>query len=99
MEEARTWSELLPAYEDRGLAMVMISIDPNETEQSIEAFNSQAGVEEPLPTVVDGGDVAQEFGATALETTVILDRNGEEVYRDANISDAETLRTELEGVL
>jgi alkyl hydroperoxide reductase subunit AhpC len=99
MEEARTWSELLPAYEDRGLEMVMISIDPNETEQSIEAFNSRAGVEEPVPTVINDGDVAREFGATALETTVILDRNGEEVYRDIGVSDAETLRTELEGVL
>lgn len=99
MEEARTWSELLPAYEDRGLEMVMVSIDPNETEQSIEAFNQRAGIEEPVPTVLNGGDVAEEFGANALETTVLLDRNGEEVYRDATITDAETLRTELEGIL
>ncbi len=99
MEEARTWSEILPAYEDRGLNMLMISIDPYETEQSIEAFNSQAGVEEPLPTVIDGGDIARRFGANALETTIILDRNGEEVFRDATITDAETLRAELEGAL
>lgn len=99
MEEARTWSEVLPAYEDRGLEMVMISIDPNETEQSIEAFNAQAGVAEPLPTVVDGGDVARKYGVNALETTVILDGSGEEIYRDATITDAGTIREELEGVL
>jgi hypothetical protein len=99
MEEARTWSEILPAYEDRGLNMVMVSIDPFETEQSIEAFHAQAGVEEPLPTVINGGNIAQEFGVNALETTIILDQNGEEVYRDVTISDAETLRSELEGVL
>jgi len=99
MEEARTWSEILPAYEDRGLNMLMVSIDPYETEESIEVFNSQAGVEEPLPTVIDGGDIARRFGANALETTIILDRNGEEVYRDVTITDAETLKTELESVL
>ncbi len=100
MEEARTWSEILPAYEDRGLNMLMVSIDPFETEQSIEAFHAQAGVEEPLPTVInDGGDIARKFDVNALETTIILDRNGEEVYRDVTISDAETLRAELEGVL
>jgi hypothetical protein len=99
MEEARTWSEILPAYEDRGLDMLMISIDPFETEQSIEAFNAQAGVEEPLPTVIGGDDIAREFGVNALETTIILDRNGEEVYRDVTITDAETLRTALEDVL
>jgi len=99
MEEARTWSELLPAYEDRGLEMVMVSVDPNETEQSIQAFNQGAGMTEPLPTVLDGGDIAREFGASALETTVILDGNGEEVYRDVNITDAATMRKELESVL
>jgi hypothetical protein len=99
MEEARTWSEILPAYEDRGLNMLMVSIDPYETEQSIEAFHAQAEVEEPLPTVINGGDIAQEFDVNALETTIILDQNGEEVYRDVTISDAEILRSELEGVL
>jgi alkyl hydroperoxide reductase subunit AhpC len=99
MEDARTWSYILPAYKDRGLNMLMVSIDPFETEQSIEAFNAQAGVEVPLPTVIDGGDIARKFGANALETTIILDQNGEEVYRDVTISDAETLRAELEGVL
>jgi hypothetical protein len=99
MEEARTWSKLLPAYEDRGLNMLMVSIDPAETEESIEAFNSQAGMAEPLPTVIDGGDIARRFGANALETTIILDTNGEEVFRDTTITDAGTLRTELESVL
>jgi hypothetical protein len=99
MEEARTWSEILPAYEDRGLEMLMVSIDPTETEQSIEAFFAQAGVEEALPTVIGGGDIARVFGVSALETTIILDRNGEEVYRDATITDAETLGATLEDVL
>ncbi|MCA1719364.1 MAG: redoxin domain-containing protein [Actinobacteria bacterium] len=99
MEEARTWSEILPAYEARGLNMLMVSIDPYETEESIEAFNSQAGVAEPLPTVIDGDDIARRFGANALETTVILDRNGEVAFRDATITDADTLRAELESVL
>ena len=99
MEEARTWSEVLQAYEDRGLDMLMVSLDPYETEESIEAFNSRAGVAEPLPTVVDGGDIARRFGANALETTIILDTSGEEVFRDTTITDAGTLRTELKSVL
>lgn len=79
--------------------MAMVSIDPFETEQSIEAFNSQAGIEEPLPTVINGGEVAERFGANALETTIILDQNGEEIYRDVAVTDAETIRSELDSVL
>ena len=99
MEEARTWSGILPAYEDRGLEMLMVSIDPYETEQSIEAFNTQAGLDEPLPTVVDGADVARRYGATALETTIILDRNGEEIFRDAAITDESTITEVLDGAV
>ena len=77
----------------------MVSMDPSETPQSIEAFNSAAGIEEPLPTVLDSAEVVQEFGVSALETTIILDRNGEEVYRDATVSDPDTLRAELESAL
>ncbi len=77
----------------------MVSIDPSETAQSIEAFNSAADIEEPLPTVLYSAEIVQEFGVSALETTVILGRDGEEVYRDVAVSDAETLRAELESVL
>lgn len=99
MEEARTWSELLPAYEDRGLEMVMVSLDPYETEGSIEQFTAQAGISEPLPTVIGDDELARRFGASALETTVIVGRDGEEVFRDTAITDAETLRAELEAAL
>lgn len=100
MEEASAWAEVLPAYEDRGLNMVMVSIDPFETEESIQNFFAGAGIEEPLPTVIEGGnEIAETFGANALETTVILDANGEEVYRDVAITDTATIRSELDGVL
>ena len=77
----------------------MISLDPSETEQSIEAFNNAAGIEEPLPTVLYSAETVQEFGVSALETTIILDRDGEEIYRDATVSDLDTLRAELESTL
>jgi hypothetical protein len=79
--------------------MLMVSIDPSETPQSIEAFNNAAGIEEPLPTVLDSAEIVQEFGVSALETTIILGRDGEEIYRDATVSDPDTLRAELESTL
>jgi hypothetical protein len=77
----------------------MVSLDPSETEQSIAAFNNAAGIEDPLPAVLGSVEVVQEFGVSALETTIILDRDGEEGYRDATVSDPDTLREELESTL
>ncbi|MDQ3437154.1 MAG: redoxin domain-containing protein [Actinomycetota bacterium] len=89
----------MPAYEDRGLNVLMISIDPSETEQSIEQFNDAAGIEEPLPTALDDGTVAREFAVNALETTIILDQEGEVVFRETGPKDEQTLRQEIEQVL
>ena len=77
----------------------MVSIDPSETEQSIEQFNSAAGIEEPLPTALDDGTVAREFGVNALETTIIVNRQGEVVFRKTGPKDEETLRREIEQIL
>jgi len=77
----------------------MVSVDPSETPESIEAFNEAAGIQEPLPTILDDGEIAQEFGVNALETTIILDRSGEEVFRETGPKDAENLVKALEGVL
>ena len=77
----------------------MVSIDPSETEQSIEQFNNAAGMEEPLPTALDDGTLAREFGVNALETTIILDREGEVVFRETGPKDKQALRQDIEQVL
>ncbi len=77
----------------------MVSVDPSETERSIEEFNEAAGIEDPLPTALDDGTIAREFGVNALETTIILDREGEVVFRETGPKDKQTLRREIEEVL
>lgn len=77
----------------------MVSVDPSETERSIEEFNEAAGIEDPLPTALDDGTITREFGVNALETTIILDREGEVVFRETGPKDKQTLHREIEEVL
>jgi hypothetical protein len=77
----------------------MVSIDPSETEQSIEQFNNAAGIEEPLPTALDDGTVARTLGVNALETTIIVNQEGKVVFRETGPKEEETLRREIERVL
>lgn len=77
----------------------MVSTDPQDTPETIEEFRDRGDVG-PLPWALDqSGEVARALGANALETTVIVDREGEIVYRDATSTDYETLKNELEEVL
>jgi hypothetical protein len=78
---------------------LMISTDSQDTRRDIEDFR-QRGYVGLLPWAVDQkGEISRALGVNALESTVILDREGEIVYRDAEASDYETLESELGGVL
>ncbi len=77
----------------------MVATDPEDTPQTIEGFRDRGGIN-PLPWTIDrSGEVSRASGANALETTVIVDREGEIVYRDATSTDYEDLERELEEVL
>jgi len=78
----------------------MVSTDPQDTPQSIEDFRERGEIEDVLPWAVDQeGEVVAALGVNALETTMILDENGEVVYKDTSSTDYETLQGELEKVL
>ena len=77
----------------------MVSTDPQDTAQSIEGFRGRGEIEDVLPWAVDQeGQAAAALGVNALETTVILNENGEVVYRDTSSTDYETLQGELEKI-
>ena len=77
----------------------MVSTDPQDTPQAIEDFR-QRGEVGPLPWAVDqSGEISRTLGVNSLETTVIVNREGEIVYRDTESSDYETLKSELKEVL
>ena len=77
----------------------MVSNDPEDTPQTIEGFRDRGNII-PLPWTIDrSGEISRASGANALETTVIVDREGETVYRDATSTDYEDLQRELEEIL
>jgi len=79
--------------------VLLVSTDPNDTPQTIEEFRQRGDID-PLPWAVDqSGEVARALGVSALETTIIIDREGEIAYRNTTSTDYETLKSELEEVL
>ena len=97
--EAQAWSELYPAYEDRGLEVLMVSADPNDTPATIERFRKAGDIGE-LPWAVDKkGDFTRILDVRALDSTDIADREGKIVYRDARPTDRAVLEEKLEETL
>lgn len=50
--EARAWSELYPSYKGKGLDLLIVSVDPNDTRKTIKGFR-EAGNIGPLPWAID----------------------------------------------
>jgi peroxiredoxin len=97
--EAQSWSKLYPEYKDKGLNLLVVSVDPNDTPQTIERFR-EAGSIDSLPwTIEETGKIPQSLSVRSLDATVIIDRDGQIVYRDAGPTPRETLESELEEVL
>lgn len=97
--EGQAWSELYTAHKDEGLQVLMVSADPNDTPQTIDRFR-EAGEIKSLPWAIDKtGEVSRSLNVRALDSTVIIDRDGRIVYRDAASTSYETLENELEEVL
>jgi alkyl hydroperoxide reductase subunit AhpC len=81
------------------LDVLMVSVDPQDTSQTIEGFQDRGGVAS-LPWAVDeSGEISRALGVNALETTLIIDREGRIVYEDAVSTDYETLRGQLEEII
>lgn len=46
--EAQSWSNLYPEYKDKGLNLLVVSVDLNDTPQTIEQFREARNID-PLP--------------------------------------------------
>ncbi len=72
--------------------IVAVDVDPGDTPDTIRQFLAAAG-NPAYPVVHDvSGALSEAFEVSALDTTVIIDRSGNIVYRDSVPSTAAQLR-------
>jgi thiol-disulfide isomerase/thioredoxin len=90
MEEAAALNRLTPGWGD-AVDVVGIEIVPGTPDSYLQAFSAAVGGLS-FPLAVDDGQLVDRFDVQALDTTVVLDRDGREVFRDTVPSDEATLR-------
>lgn len=76
----------------RRVDIAAISPDPSDSLEAIRRFRRNAGYPR-YPFVWDSaGTLATQFAVRALDTTIVYDRDGTVVFRDAAVTDVKTLR-------
>ena len=99
LPETQAWGRIKQEVGGR-VNVLVISPDPNETEQRLLQFKRLAGVGEGLLWAIDReGRIARALGVVSLDTTIVLDGEGREVYRDGLPTPYSKLRQVLEPLL
>lgn len=97
--EAQAWGRIKQEVGER-VNVLIISPDPSETEGRLLSFRRLAGVGDgPLWAIDREGRIARALGVVTLDTTIVLDGEGREVYRDGLPTPYSKLRQVLEPLL
>lgn len=97
--ELRNLGQIYAAYADRGVDIVAVNIDPYMTLDDVRDFKTFVGGADYIWAEDETGAVARAYGVRALETTVIIDRNGLIAYRDETTTSVDTYRAAIEPLL
>lgn len=99
--EAQAWARLYPEYHQRGLDVLVLSVDPTDTPGSLAGFWDLAGRQvSTLTWAIDKDQMLTRLlDVQTLDQTIIIDRQGRVAYVDHGPTSAEQLRKVLDRLL
>lgn len=100
--EARALARLYAEYRDRGLEVLAVDAQFDETPADVDRFRRQVGANPPpdYRWAIDRNlKVVTALGVRALDTTVVIDPQGRIVYRDEVPTPYGTLKQAVEAAL
>ncbi len=99
LPEAKAWVSLSREFGARGLDVLIVSADPGDTEPELQQFRQAAGGGEVAWALDPAAMIVRPYNVTALDTTVIIGRDGRIAYRDTIVTSYERLKQEVEKLL
>lgn len=97
--EAQAWGDLYKKYRDQGLQVLIVDVDPNDTENDLLAFKQLAGDTNHWWAMDTAFDLVRTFRVRSLDTTFIIGRDGTVVYADQWPTSFEVLEREVKKAL
>jgi peroxiredoxin len=80
--EAQALARLHREYRNRGLEVLVVDVEAGETEADLAGFQRWVGPAEYTWAIDRTGALVRAFQVRALDTTVVIDREGRVAYRD-----------------
>ncbi len=96
--EAQAWGKIQREIGDK-LSVLIVSLDPGETEDTLSRFKVASDGPDRYWAIDEDGSLARALGIFSLDTTVILDAQGREAYRDGVPTSEGKLREKLASLI
>jgi thiol-disulfide isomerase/thioredoxin len=96
--EAQALAQLYEEYEAKGLKVVVIDVD-EVSPAKLQTFIDLVGENRLIWAFDPEIQFLRRFKVQALDTTIIVNNKGREVYRDIRSTPYETLRNEIDALL
>jgi thiol-disulfide isomerase/thioredoxin len=97
--EIATLNKLYEHYQDKGLQVVVVSIDPGDTPADLQRFKSLARGADYTWGLDTAEKAAVAFDVKALETKIVVGRDGQVVSRYVGQEPFESARAAVESAL
>ena len=91
--------ELHWQYLDRGVNILILDVDQNETEEDLAKFRELTGNGEHFWAMDRNFDVARALEVSILDATVVIDQQGRVAYQDGSPTEYEVLAAVVEALL
>lgn len=99
VQGARTIAQLHTDHASRGLRVLAIDVDQDETTEDLARFRGLAGNPAYDWALDAGGPVAQAFAIRSLDATLLIGPKGEVLYRSESLPNPNTLRRAVQLAL
>jgi peroxiredoxin len=99
LAEAEALGRIHDELAGRELRIIAVDVDPTSSPELVRQFAEAAGGPRYVFALDEDGRTARTFGVATLDTTIIIDREGRIAYRDAVVTDEETLLRAISQVL
>lgn len=92
------WRQAVEHGPAKSLRVLVVDIDPTGTPANLQEFRATLA-SDPFQWAQDSsGNLARHFNITSLDTTVLFDGNGREVYRENELSSADHIAQAVKQV-
>jgi thiol-disulfide isomerase/thioredoxin len=94
--EARALAQLVDKYEGQGLRVIVIDLDPTVSPEHLQGFIDEVGENRLIWAFDPEAAFMWTYNVRALDTTIVVNADGYEVYRDIRSTPYSTLQKIVE---